>query len=218
MTMAKPPDLDLATQIRNDAVHIQQVARAIVDATKQRDTYVRDCDLEAARKLDRRLEDLNSDLRTLEEHRDWLSMEASKARWTTAEKDRAAAIDSTIQPHADVIIAAAERVERAIAELGDAYTALDTAVNALYHNWPAAVPHTPFYRYSLMDVKLRLSGACAYAANGNAFGRLAEFARSYGERTVPLAEGVRRALTNYIRDLRAVPLPAAKPIREIIDV
>ena len=146
--MVKPTEPDLATQIRNDAVHIQQVARAIVDATKQRDGAVRNCDLEAVRKFDRRLEDLNSDLRALEEHRDWLSMEASKARWTTAEKDGAEAIDGTIKPQADVIINAAERLERAIADLGDAYTALDVAVNALYQNWPAAVPHTPFYRYS----------------------------------------------------------------------
>lgn len=169
------------------------------------------------RELAARITAFEVDVTALERRRDLLAAEATKVDIAAAEQARISGIETVIQPAADSIVTAAERLQRAITELGDAYACLDTAVNALYQKWPAAVPHAPFYRFTLMDVKHRLAGAMQYAA-GNAFGRVAEFARSYGERTVPLAEGVKRALANYIRDLRTVPLPAPKQLRETIDV
>jgi hypothetical protein len=208
--MGKPDKTDLKDDLRRGAIHIRQTADAIVEAERQRAGAVQTGDLEICRKVDRRLADLSSDLRALEERQSWLAAARIKADTAAAEAARAEAIERTLQPQCDAIIELAARLETAVAELGRAYGVLDKAVTELHRTWPAAVPHTPFYRYSLMDIKQRLAGAMQYAANGNAFDRLAEFARTYGERTTTISESVRRALTAYLRDLKQVPLPAAK--------
>jgi hypothetical protein len=208
--MAKTATPEIKDELRRVGVHIRQTADAIAEAEKQRAEAVQTGDLEICRKVDRRLADLASDLRALEERQSWLAAARIKTDLAAAEQARSDAIDKVLQPQCDAIIELAARLETAVAELGSAYGALDKEVAALYARWPAAVPHTPFYRYSLMDIKQRLAGAMQYAANGNAFDRLAEFARTYGERTTTISESVRRALTAYLRDLKQVPLPAAK--------
>jgi hypothetical protein len=68
-----------------------------------------------------------------------------------------------------------------------------------------------------MDVKQRLAGAFGYASAGGEFGRLLTWVNTFGERTTTLSESVKRGLTNYIRDLKAQPLPALKHVRETIN-
>jgi hypothetical protein len=207
---SKTVTTDIKDDLRRGAIHIRQTADAIAEAEKQRAEAVQTGDLEICRKVDRRLADLSTDLRALEERQRWLAAARIKVDLAAAEQARTDAIDRVLQPQADAIIAKAERLERAVAELGAAYADLDGAVAAMYAKWPASVPKLPFYEFRLTDAKQRLSGACEYASAYGEFNRMPMWANTFGERTVPLAESVKRGILNYIRDLRAQPLPMAK--------
>jgi hypothetical protein len=86
------------------------------------------------------------------------------------------------------------------------------AEKKLYANWPSAVTHDKFYRWSLNDVRQRLNGAFGYAAAGSDYSRLLQWASTYGERTTSLSVSVRKSLASYIANLKAQPLPAAKKV------
>jgi hypothetical protein len=92
------------------------------------------------RELAARITAFEADVAALERRRDLLAAEVTKADTAAAEQARTEAIANVLEPQAAVIITAAERVERAVAELADAYTELAKSVAAMYARWPAAVP------------------------------------------------------------------------------
>jgi hypothetical protein len=147
-----------------------------------------------------------------------LEAESVNVDTAAAEQARAEAVAAVLQPQADMIGDLAGRLETKLGELSSLYAELVAAEKKLYANWPAAVPHDKFYRWSLNDVRQRLNGAFGYAAAGSDYSRLLQWANTFGERTTSLSVSARKSLASYIANLKAQPLPAPKPIRETIDV
>ena len=93
--MAKLPEPDPKDELRRNGVHLRQTTEALAEADKQRQAYIEAGDLEAVRKIDKRIADLTSDKRALSERRVLLAKQAAEADLAYRIQARDIAINST---------------------------------------------------------------------------------------------------------------------------
>ena len=204
---------DLKDRRRRCFVDLQQAEQDLAAARKDHDLAVAgEAPVARLRELAARITAFEVDVTALERRRDLLAAEATKVDTAAAEQARTEAIDRVLQPQADVIGDLADKLETKLGELSGLYAELVAAEKQLYAKWPAAVPHDKFYRWTLNDVRQRLSGAAGYAAANSDFARFAMWANTFGERTTSLSVSVRKSLASYLANLKVQPLPAPKKV------
>jgi hypothetical protein len=147
--MAKP-ELDPREALRNCGIHARQINEQIAEADKQRSDAVAAGDLDAVRRINRRVSDLKNDLATLVEGR--ALFEARVAKLDA--EGRIAACDAAaegMKPALEEVCAAIEQLEEQLLLAGRTYTLVQEKFKAFEEARAAcakALPMVPHWRAS----------------------------------------------------------------------
>jgi hypothetical protein len=202
--MVKPIELDPREALRNCGVHARQINEQIAEADKQRSDAVAAGDLDAVRKINRRVADLKNDLVTLAEGR--ALFETRVAQLDAG--DRIAACDAAIEqlkPLAEAVIVLVEQLEAKLVEAGALKALIDAKFEEYRAGYPSILPRLPWYRsFELQTFESKLKQAfedCSRSGLEKIDSHLDHYNFNNHTRRKPSA-ALREGLAKFIDDLR----------------
>jgi hypothetical protein len=198
---------DPATQLKKDRAALAAGRANLVELERQRQDMLLESEgYEPIAALDRRIVEQRHALGILTDRIAKLALECRKAEQAKLEQAKLAAIEADTVPAFAGIQKHAARLEAAVWQLAESYSALDQATKELNASWPAAVRKPAYWSggFSLLDIKGRITTAMRYGMSGS-IERFAEFARI--DRDESIVEMTRRQLSEAITELRAVEVP-----------
>jgi hypothetical protein len=203
--MPKPTELDPREALRNCGIHARQINEQIAEADKQRSDAVAAGDLDAVRRINRRVSDLKNDLVTLAEGR--ALFEARVAKLDSEE--RIAACDAAIEkigPPAAAIIALVEELEAELDRAAATKVAIDAKYAEYRDGYPKILPKLEWYRdFNLSSLDWQLKTAMEHCAR-EGFHKIGRYIDHHngntGESRKPSA-ALRESLATFVDNLRS---------------
>jgi hypothetical protein len=201
--------------LKPDPVAARKKAQAELSAAKSRlaalgeqrsDALARSAEILAIRTIDREAEEIQATIVLIEDRLVRLNKALRQAERLRLEQQRDQAIKSVVEPQFAEIERHALKLETAIDNLAEAFSALEQATRELNTTWPRqTVPLPKFWdgTFSILDLSRRIESAFQYSSS-QAIHRLREFVNL--QRSETLSEAVAHQIRDRLVELRAVEI------------